>query len=166
MVLGFGFKMHGGSVECRCSRNTLILLGLIISIFLGFIIVGLYSYKPKNDDCDSSNSNAINSNLYRELEKFQEVLDSNVEIVGQYRNVFNPNTIRILPQKTNDIHRITDSNHAKIDKDLEHLQAKIAILVEKMNTNLYRQLQRNYRVANYAAIQRSTTDLSGLPNRF
>lgn len=164
MTVGFNIKFGGGSAECRCSRNTLLLLVTILFIFIGFVFIGVNSYKSSHDDHDSIYDDILT--LDKDLEHFQEILDSNVETVGQYRDVFNFNTVNKLPQKASDIQRITDANHSKVDKDLEHLQAKIGILVEQMNTNLYRQLQRNYRVANDAAIHRAATDLSGLPNKF
>lgn len=138
----------------KCSRTTLQLLGLVIALYVVFLAVGYMYYRPGINIRDSNAG---------PLERFQESVDSNVETVKKYRDVFNKATVRSLDEKAEDIRRITVANHAVVDKDLESLQGRIAMLVQQMNANLYRQIQRNYRVANDAAITRAATDVSQLP---
>ena len=145
----------------KCSRNTLRLLGLVIILYVAFLAYGYFKHNRQ-----SNNGDDINDGMSRgQFERFAATVDSSVDTVRKYRDVFNTATTTSLDNEAQDIRRITATNHAIVDKELEGLQGKISMLVQQMNANLYRQMQRNYRVANDAAIQRSATDLSQLPAR-
>lgn len=147
-------------VAIKCSRNTLRLLGLVIILYIAFLA---YGYFKHNRQSNNSNDNNYTDMTRGQFERFAATVDSSVDTVRKYRDVFNTATTTSLDNETQDIRRITSTNHALVDKELEGLQGKISMLVQQMNSNLYRQLQRNYKVANDAAIQRSATDLSQLP---
>lgn len=150
---------NGSTRIAKCSRNTLRLLGLVIVLYTAFLAMGYYYHKPtKTTDMGGYNN-------WQSLEHFQESVDSTIDTVRRYRDVFNSPTTRGLDKEAQDIRRITAANQSTMDSELENLQKSVALLVQQMNANLYRQMQRNYRVANDAAIERSHTDLRDLPSR-
>lgn len=152
------------SLDCKCTRNTLILLIMILGAFIVFVIIGIYcAYNHDNDNARPNDiSNSLES-IIRDLEYFQETVDNKATIENNYSSVFNGSTVQALSDKVSKINKIKDSNDVEINNALDQLQANISILVKQMNTNLYRQLQHNYRVANDIAIERSATDLTNLP---
>lgn len=141
--------VNSNTKHCKCSSNTLILLSLSILLYIGFLAYGNY-YN-------------MNTKGTSQLERFQQEVDSKVDIVRRYRDVFNKETTNDLEREAQTIKQITAANQAVVDSELDKLQGKIGVLVQQMNANLYKQMQRNYRVANDAAVKRSATDLTNLP---
>jgi hypothetical protein len=132
--------------EYSCKMKTALLFVLILVMFVIF-----YSYtQPQSSNIQSSD---INKSL-KKLEKFLDLIQLTAAqtpentvppaILADYDKIINPDLQQNLIGSGDEAKRIYDNNQNKMLNQLNLMDKNIQVVLDDVNTKLYKQLGENY----------------------
>lgn len=137
--------------EYSCKMKTALLFVLILVVFVIF-----YSYtRPQSSNIQSFNTKS--SNMGQSLEKLEKFLDLiqltaaqnpvkpvPTSILADYNKIINSDLRQNLIGSGDEAKRIYDNNQNKMLNQLNLMDKNIQVVLDDVNTKLYKQLGANY----------------------
>lgn len=134
--------------EYSCKMKTLFLFVLIIVVF-----VIIYTQNESNMKLKPQSNSTLNQSLNK-LEKFLDLIELTAaqnptkpvpaDILSDYEKLLNPILQKNLISSGSEAKRIFDVNQNKMSNQLNLMDSNIQVVMDEVNTKLYKQLGENY----------------------
>lgn len=156
--------------EYSCKMKTLLLFVLIGVVFVIFYL----GSEPASTQVLTAPSKTIDQSLLK-LEKFLDLIQLTAAqnsantvpsaVLADYEKIINPELQQNLIGSGNEAKRIYDANQNKMTGQLNLLDTNIRVVMDEVNTKLYKQLGINYERSQQINNMRSDwlTDIGDLP---